>query len=700
MHEAHQEEQEHLSEVYAKLEEIHGQLEERLEKVRSDAAGDIGSWRGEMSWDKSDDIHTESMADLMSVNNLIDSYSRTSSVVEEELVRNELLLRQPYFAKVTLRFLRTGRSRDVYLGSVGAADSNERQFIIDWRSPVAETYYNQGNGKMSYEVDGRTIEVELLCRRQFDIERDKLKSCFDTTVAIEDPLLLKSLSGQHSEKLQAITATIQREQNEVVRHEDVEVLLVNGIAGSGKTSVLLQRIAYLFYRQRKELDPEQVYLFTPNSVFGSYIDGVLPDMGERNPHILTWKGFLAKLGLADRSQGTDTPAANLRAFEAGMDALSIRPQDIRDLHAGSHIAIKARQIANVVAKYKRIPAGPHLVSVVADELHVKLDSRIGQLAADEAFREELLGMDVDEQVRLFGHALDASNELELAEQAKRYAEQLCAPVRDMIDEGAWLRIDRIGMRILGSNDLNAVEWLYLNSLLTGNVARRARYVMLDEVQDYTESQLMVLARYFPKAHFLLLGDENQAIREGTASFQQIRALFEQERGQVDECRLMTSYRSSPEITSLFTSLMAPDERVQTSSVQRAGVQADISEYPHADIHRNVLLSLVRKAAAEHGLTAIVTSDRGILKWIAEYLPDEVRIMHSDEALPASGVVLLDLALAKGLEFDHVIIPDAQAKNYPDTPLARRRLYTAISRATHKVTILSQGKLSPLLQQQG
>ena len=700
MQDAHQEEQEHLSKTYAKLEQLHEQLEQRLETTRHEAAADIGDFRDERALDTMDDVHTESMAELMSINNLIDSYSRTSSIVEEELARNELLLRQPYFAKVRLKFAKTGRTRDVYLGSCGATDESQRHFIVDWRSPVAEVYYNQSNGPTSYTANGRTIEVELECRRQFDIERDHLNSYFDTTVAIEDPLLLRSLSQRHSEKLQAITATIQKEQNEVVRHEDVPVLLVNGIAGSGKTSVLLQRIAYLFYQQRESLDPSQVYLLTPNPVFERYIDEVLPNMGERNPHIFTWKDFIAKLGLADRGLGLRTSAAELETLEAGVAELELEPRDFRDIRIRERVLVKGRQAASLVEKYRRIPAGPRLVSIVNDELHERLDKRLAQLAKDEDIQDEMLSLDVDEQVDIFGSVLNADSDEELAEAARTYVKARYAGAHDEIDAARWLRIDRIGMRLLGSDDLNGLEWLYLNTLITGNTAHRARYVMIDEVQDYTVAQLMCLERYFDAAHFLLLGDEHQAIREGTASFADIRALFERRRGSADECRLMTSYRSSPEITELFTQLLDEGERRKTSSVQRAGVKPEIAEYPHADIHRNVLRSLVRKARDEYGLTAIITSDRGILKWVAKYLSDDVQVMHEDDPLPGEGVVLLDLALAKGLEFDHVIIPDAQADVYPDTPLARRRLYTAISRATHKVTLLAQGHLTPLLEHAG
>ena len=231
----------------------------------------------------------------------------------------EVLLREPYFAKIALQFKEGHPAKELYIGSAGISDENYRRLVVDWRSPVAEVYYNQTMGPTSYVADGRTIHVDLQLRRQFEIEEDRLITYFDSDVAIEDKLLLASLSRGRLAHMQAITATIQREQNAVVRHEDVPVLQVAGIAGSGKTSVLMQRIAYLFYQHRGALDPTQVFLISPNPVFGRYIDRVLPDLGERNPEILTWEEFLAPLLPAGRGVGeSDVSLERLRAIDAAV----------------------------------------------------------------------------------------------------------------------------------------------------------------------------------------------------------------------------------------------------------------------------------------------------------------------------------------------------------------------------------------------
>ena len=164
---------------------------------------------------------------------------------------------------------------------------------------------------------------------------------FDTTVAIQDSLLLASLSKRRTAQMQAITATIQKEQNQVVRHEDVPVLLVSGIAGSGKTSVLLQRIAYLFYQNRGSLDASEVFLVSPNPVFQHYIASVLPDLGERNPESLTWDEFARGLLPPDRGVGeADVPLEALRRIDAAVAGFEF---DAIDSVSYTHLDVYKRQ---------------------------------------------------------------------------------------------------------------------------------------------------------------------------------------------------------------------------------------------------------------------------------------------------------------------------------------------------------------------
>ena len=692
------EEQQHLSATYAKLLRIESEVRQQLESDLVEALEGKEDLFEAMALNQDADIQLETLAELEAMNRIIEGYNLSADINTEKLRRAQILLHSPYFAKLTLKFPHAEEPKDIYIGAAGMTDEMRRHFIVDWRSPVAEVYYNQANGLTSYEANGRTIEVDLLLRRQFDIHRDELRAYFDTTVAIEDPLLLASLSKRRTARLEAITTTIQKEQNQVIRHADVPALLVRGIAGSGKTSVLLQRIAYLFYTERENLRPSDVFLITPNAVFGHYIDQVLPDMGESNPQILTWNALMSRLGLGGRGIARESSTDILRSIDEAIPVLHLERGDFADLRVDDERVLSASQARASVEKYARIPMGPHRMTLAAEDLKEKLEQRIMRLSRDEDTQDAMMALSTEEQLHVFGQQLAPLDDEELAACTRQYLAARYAPIKRAIEEGGWLRLDRIGMRVLGKQTLDAVEWLYLKLALVGGGERHARYVMVDEVQDYTATQLAVLARFFPNAHFLLLGDENQAVLEGTASFEEVRQLFGTLRGSVDECALMISYRSSPEITELFCKLLPESERVQAASVQRPGTPAHIVECDNAAEYEEALRRTVAEAAERDGLTAVIANTRSRAKQLSKMLSDlPVHMISAEDALPTEGVVLLDVRLAKGLEFDHAIVPDVHEGAFPDEPLRRHRLYTAISRATQCVTLLAQGPLTRMLR---
>ena len=748
-----QEEQQALTATYGKLANIAKETAASLGADALEALGNRKDLFDELKFDLGNGVNLETYAEAEALQRVVDQYNLSVDLNSERLAKAQLLMKKPYFAKVVLQLRPNAAPRELYLGACGMTDEHGRHFIIDWRAPVAETYYNQENGKTSYVANGRTISADLLLRRQFDITQDTLHAYFDTTVAIEDPLLLASLAKNRSSKLGDITATIQREQNEVVRHEDVPVLLVNGIAGSGKTSVMLQRIAYLLYRERDTLRPDDVHLISPNPVFRDYIDNVLPNMGERNPHIETWDDLMRTLGLAERGMGKNALADDLLRIDEKLVSLELSQKDFQDIRVGDERVITAGQAFSAYQQYKRLPAGQHRCNLTKELLHERLEQRIASRMNNADVQAEIMDLDEQEHIRIFGHQVFTALEEELPEYTRLYLEDRYAAVADAIEEGAWLRFDRIGMNMLGKNTLSSVEWLYLKLALAGGANRHARYVMVDEVQDYALAQLMVLARYFCNAHFLLLGDENQAIKEGTATFEQIERGFAHVLGEpVALCRLQTSYRSSPEITGLFKTLMDGGARMEIASVQRPGTKPVIKACATDEEYFDALRHAIVQAAAEvghHGLAAVIVADKPRAYWLGKRFaempgldvvancdftrapissssapividcaveledgganacaasgkPNENRkagkakTVGKKTSLPDHGVVLLDLPTAKGLEFDQVIVADAQESVYGSDDVSRHRLYTAISRATQKVTILSQGALSPLL----
>lgn len=694
------EEQRRLSAVHATLAQMSDDVARKMERIRREAEADKRALTEDISNNFEGYSEAfETYADYAVVNSAIDAYNNAQAVNAEKAAALHTLLRRPYFAKVALQYKPDQPAKELYIGDAGMSDENYKRLVVDWRSPVAETYYNQDNGPTSYAANGRTIHVNLKLRRQFDIEGSRLNAYFDTTVAIQDAMLLASLSQERTSSMKAITATIQKEQNEVIRHEDADVLLVNGIAGSGKTSVLMQRIAYLFYRQRETLAPEQVFLITPNPVFSRYIENVLPDLGESNPETMTFDQFMARIMPADRSRGrADAAPEALARIDRAVEGLRFEPNDFKDVTCRGTRLLSAGQIRQAADKFKRIPAGPHLVTLVREELAARLESRLKQMAATEEAQAAAAALPVAEQVRIFHETIDPRDEEEARRFALMYLTDRYAAAFDAVEHDEWLRIDRIGMRLTGAEGLLPVEWAYLKMAVTGMSDPDAKYVMVDEVQDYTVAQLMVLRRYFRRARFLLLGDRNQAIKAHTASFAEARAVFEAAGAQVQECALMTSYRSSPQITALFSGLMPADERARVSSVQHMRAEPAIEEFHDRDAYEQALRDAVRQAAGRGGLAAVIANDRSSARRVAAILGDDAPVAIDDAStLPERGVTLMTLEFAKGLEFDEVIIPDAREEVFPDERIARNRLYTSISRATGRISIFAPGALTPLLR---
>lgn len=669
-------EQEHLTKTYNKLLEMKNKLQEQIDSLNEKAVDDKNDIRDNIRFDYADiETTMETLAEIEVWNRYIDTYNVESSSLSKRIDTVNKLLESPYFAEIKLQFAEDEEPESYYIGRAAISENGYDQMVVDWRSPIAEVYYNQENGHTHYTVEDREIPVDLKLRRQFDIRRDKLISYFDTQIAIEDPMLLQSLSQSHSDKMKAITATIQKEQNTVIRYPDVPVLVVNGIAGSGKTSVLLQRIAYLFYQKRKTLRPDQVCLMTLNPVFRDYIDNVLPDLGETNPLTLTWREFMemAKAPVQDLEYDCTEDDSLVRIHEI-LPTLTPEVDDFYDVFQRDRLVLSKNDVFSVINKYNQFPYGMRLIQVAVDELEERakgslrnLEDNISNEAEGEPKSEEA---DNNRLENDFGGALAS------------------------IRKYNWINVTKIAQRILGNRDITAAEWLYTKMELTGLCDRNMRYVMVDEVQDYSVAQMMVFKKFFPNAGYMLLGDEFQAIREGTLTFAKIKELAEADNKKYVELPLLTSYRSSPEITDMFASILPEEKRMMVSSVKRPGEKTQVKICGSDTEYFSELKKLIKEHSEKDGLTAIICRDGFNLEKIHSALGDDApKLISQDDSLPKTGVFFIELALAKGLEFDNVIIADGDPDSYPDTELGKHCLYTAMSRATRRLTILTKGVLA-------
>ncbi|WP_022769998.1 HelD family protein [Butyrivibrio sp. NC2007] len=669
-------EQEHLTNTYNKLLDMRKDLEDKIVSLDEKAMEEKNDIRDNLRFDYADDETAfETLGEIEVWNRYIDSYNVEVNSLGKRLRTITKLLESPYFAKVTLQFDPSEEPESYYIGRASISENRYQQMIIDWRSPIAEVYYNQENGHTHYTVDDREIPVDLKLRRQFDLTKNKLNAYFDTQVAIEDPMLLASLSETRSDKMQAITATIQKEQNTIIRYPDVPVLLVDGIAGSGKTSVLLQRIAYLFYQKRNTLRPDQVCLMTLNPVFRDYIDNVLPDLGESNPVTVTWQEFLMRLHVpcGDTSQDyTDTDS--LQKIKDGLLSLVPEEDDFFDVKQKEKLVLSKSDILSVVRRFNQFPMGVRLIQIASDEL-------------EQRAKNSLRNMDNNS-----GEESESAPGSEKAEE--NLIENDFGGALSNIRHCSWVNVKHVAQRILKRDDITAAEWLYTKILLTGICDKNMRYVMVDEIQDYTMAQLQVLFKYYPNARFMLLGDEFQSIRRGTLTFDAIEEFAKNENKSFALLPLMTSYRCSPEITDKFAAILPDAKKMLVSSVKRPGEKTFSKAFGTDKEYYAELKKLIKEYSEMKGLTAVICRNplniEKIISALGKDAPSEITLQ---DALPESGAFLIELALAKGLEFDHVILADADEENYPSDEIGDHCLYTAMSRATQHLAILAKGKLA-------
>lgn len=241
------------------------------------------------------DDYLESIIHLRQEASSLTVSERIYKQVSDRLSTLQRMKEKPYFGRIDFKENDMPAAEQVYIGISSLTDPNDEQFLVyDWRAPISSIYYDYEPGPAKYETPGGTIEGRLENKWQFIIKNGILEGMFDTSVTIGDEILQQVLGKSTDKKMQSIVATIQKEQNKVIRHDRGKLLIVHGAAGSGKTSVALQRIAYLLYKYRDNLNAEQIILFSPNKMFSNYVSNVLPELGEENMQQMTFQQYLHK----------------------------------------------------------------------------------------------------------------------------------------------------------------------------------------------------------------------------------------------------------------------------------------------------------------------------------------------------------------------------------------------------------------------
>lgn len=607
--------------------------------------------------------------------NVIDRHKRLSRILDI-----------PYFGRIDFSDKPdNGQPRPIYIGIHTFYDADSKKNLIyDWRAPISSMFYDHELGAATYQSPSGEVEGDISLKRQYRIRRGKMEFMIESSLTVHDDILQKELSSNTDDKMKNIVATIQREQNRIIRNEEARTLIIQGVAGSGKTSIALHRIAYLLYAFKGSISSKDILIISPNKVFADYISNVLPELGEETvpetsmEQILSgvladtykYQNFFEQVNelLTKPAQGFIDRIKYKASFDfiSGLDRFILHIENnyfkATDVKLTRHLTLPAGYIEEQFRRFNRYP------------MRLRF----------EAMTDYLLDM------MKIQHAFTATT----AERnrLKKEIKNMFAGNKDFQvykDFFAWIgkpeMLKTHKNRTIEYADLAPLAYLHI-ALEGNNTQSNVKHLLIDEMQDYSPLQYKVIQKLFP-CRKTVLGDASQSVNpygSSTATMIQ-KALVT---GEV--MKLCKSYRSTYEITDFAQKIRA---NAELEPVARHGERPRILKFDKAEDEIpgiTELLSVFR--ASVHKSLGIVCKTESQAKSMADQLKsyaNDVYFLSSQSSAFIQGIVITSAHMAKGLEFDEVIIPDASDQNY-HSAIDRSMLYVAATRAMHRLTLTYYG----------
>jgi len=758
------EEQARADRVTESIKRTIGRLENEIGAVRSEAHEIRKHFWDEVTVNFStfDDIQ-ETYFSMKQQADLLAERERTERHSAEYVDKLKRLADSPYFGRIDFREQGERKAESIYLGIASYREEGSDEFLVyDWRAPVSSLYYDYPPGPAEYETPSGVVSGELELKRQFIIKGGRIRYMFDTGVTIGDELLQQVLSRTSDSAMRSIVATIQREQNRIIRNDRSRMLIVQGAAGSGKTSAALQRVAYLLYRYRGTLSSDQMVLFSPNPMFNSYVSSVLPELGEANMIQTTFQDYLElRLGKQFRVEdaydqleyvltregdaGYKTRLAAIR-FKSSSGYLALIQAYLRSLETSGMmfrpVKFRGRTIVSASAiaeKFYGLDRSIRLANRIelVKEWLLEQVKAFEQAQKSEAWvEEEMQYMNRTDYQRAYAKLRakrrhltratfdDAEAERDLLAEAIVNTE--LKPVRARIrvlrfvdakglyrrlhadpDLAAslaqdaplpeeWPAIAELTVRMIDEGRLlyeDATPFLYLNERLKGfRVNTNVRHVLIDEVQDYTPFQLEFLKWLFPRARMTALGDMNQSIHAQDSVLEEgdpLTRLYGPE--QTEWIRLTRSYRSTREIVEFTRAMIEGGSEIEPFN--RSGEKPSVLiVHDKETLHRRIGESLERFMREGYESAAVIcrtaAESEEAYAALADKLPVRLVTKHTPQF--EKGICVIPAYLAKGVEFDAVLIYNASEDVYARES-ERRLFYTACTRAMHALYVFAVGR---------
>jgi len=673
----------------------------------------------------------------------------------------------PYFGRIDFTEEGTSELERVYIGVSTLTDESGENFLIyDWRAPISSVYYDYPPGPAEYVTPGGTIRGKLDQKWQYIIRDGVIESMFDTSLTIGDEILQHVLGKGTDKHLHSIVASIQQEQNQIIRHDQGRLLIVQGAAGSGKTSAALQRIAYLLYKYREWLKADQIILFSPNAMFNSYVSRVLPELGEENMQQVTFQEYLSHR-LSDQFQVEDNydqleyvltqtsePSYQARAaniqFKASTRFFEVIKAYRQSLETSGMIFKGIKFRGKTLVSSKEIKE-----RFYSTDTSLRFYNRIEKLTEwlnkriDETEKIELKKPWVEEEIELlskddyqkaykflqkkegFKDASFDDYEKEIKVLGKMVVRRKLKPLRKWVQmlhfvdmkgvykqlfanstkieqliEGEipkrWNDICQLTFNMLDEGKLyyeDATPFLLLKELIQGFQTNASiKQVLVDEAQDYSPFQFEFLKRLFPAARMTVLGDFNQAIfahASEMVNFHILKGLYGPE--ETHAINLTRSYRSTKPIVEFTRNLVPGGEQI--TAFERDGEVPVLTQVLNREeLHRQITSKIEELKQRNYNTIAVICKSAAESANAFEALKDieGIKLVKSGSVEYEQGIVVIPAYLAKGIEFDAVIIYDASKDVYGDESL-RRLFYTACTRAMHHLQLYSMGEPSQILK---
>lgn len=637
------------------------------------------------------------------------------------------MLNNAYFARID--FDDGEEVLPIYIG-IASLQSGDDFYIYDWRAPISSMFYNHEVGNASYTIStGDKITGKITLKRQYKIVGDEIKEIFDTDMQIIDSVLKNILSANASNKMKNIVNTIQKEQNAIIRKNDVDLLIVQGPAGSGKTSIAMHKIAYLLYSERDKINNSNVMILSPNDIFNNYISDVLPEIGEDNVAQATYfdfaKAFVTEFHITTKIEdvyevvyGARTPENEAKFKEIkfktdpiytrilkdyikinrvellGLEEIVINDEVVMGLDEISKIALTMKSSGeSLYSLGKKIIERVYFVAATKTQKHLTLE-KLKKQALENLTKAKLkvanlyrkLYSDKEDFINFVTH------EFERFERAEDLKEYDLSSIFELTNES-------LSKDSLEHQDVT--PYMYLKSRIIGISANKnIKYVLIDEAQDYSITQYKILAMMFRNSNITLLGDLNQSILpfNNHMNYSEIEGTIKKFKQNLisSECELSKTYRSTFEINEFAKKVLETGNSY--TQIDRHGDPVEIVKQTKFDIDQ-ILNDAVALKKSYNTVAIICKNIEETLLYKekvqeAEFLNKFRLVTKNDNVFVGDKIMIIPSYLAKGLEFDAVIVSNANNEHYRSHE--QKLFYVVLTRALHKLKIYHTGEFTNLI----